>query len=98
MERTFEIQNVKCEGCAGTLVKELSNDFSKVTVNLDVEPRQVTLELEDSQLEQLILKLRNLGYPLTTDKLNTFQTMRTTTKSFISCATGKIDNIKEENK
>ncbi len=97
MIRTFEVQNVKCGGCAGTLMKELSKDFSQVQVNLDVEPRQITLDIEESQLEKLILKLRSLGYPLTTDNLTTFQTVSTTAKSFVSCAIGKIDNIKSEN-
>ena len=96
MKQTFEVQNVKCGGCAGTLIKELSKDFTDVKVNLDVEPRKVTLNIEESQLEDLMLKLRNLGYPLITDKLSTLQTVTTTAKSFVSCAIGKIDNIKEE--
>ena len=96
MKRTFEVQNVKCQGCAGTLTKELSKNFTNVKVNLDVEPRKVTLDIEESQLEDLILKLRNLGYPLITDELSTFQTVTTTAKNFVSCAIGKIDNIKED--
>ncbi len=98
MTRTFEIQNVKCVRCAETLIKELSNNFSEVKISLDVEPRQITLELEDSQIEQLILKLRKLGYPLSTDKLNTFQTIITTAKSFVSCAVSKIENSKNKRK
>jgi len=91
MKQTFEVKNVKCGGCAGTLTKSLLEEFGEVEVNLDVEPRQITLEIEDEKMEALKLKLRSLGYPLTTDELTTFQTVGTTAKSFVSCAIGKMD-------
>lgn len=91
MKKTFEVHNVKCGGCAGTLTKELSKDFGEVEVNLEVEPRQITLDIEENQIENLKLKLRSLGYPLTTDDLTTLQTIGTTAKSFVSCAIGKMD-------
>jgi copper chaperone CopZ len=91
MEQTFEVKNVKCGGCAGTLKKSLLEKFGEVEVNLEVEPRQITLELEDGQMEALKLKLRSLGYPLSTDELSTFQTVGTTAKSFVSCAIGKLE-------
>ena len=91
MKQTFEVKNVKCGGCAGTLKKALAQDFGEVEVNLEVEPRKITLEVEEGQMEVLKLKLRSLGYPLTTDELSTFQTVGTTAKSFVSCAIGKMD-------
>jgi len=91
VKKTFEVHNVKCGGCAGTLTKELSKDFGEVEVNLEVEPRQITLDIEENQIENLKLKLRSLGYPLTTDDLTTLQTIGTTAKSFVSCAIGKMD-------
>jgi len=98
MKQTFKVQNVKCGGCAGTLTKELLSEFGEVEVNLNVEPREITLDIQDDNIEKLKLKLRNLGYPLVDDKLTKFQTVGTTAKSFISCAIGKIDNIKETSK
>ena len=92
MKQTFEVKNVKCGGCAGTLTKSLLEEFGEVEVNLDVEPRQITLEIEEEKMEALKLKLRSLGYPLVTDELNTFQTVGTTAKSFVSCAIGKMDS------
>jgi len=92
MKQTFEVKNVKCGGCAGTLTKSLLEEFGEVEVNLEVEPRQITLEIEDEKMEALKLKLRSLGYPLTTDELTTFQTVGTTAKSFVSCAIGKMDS------
>ena len=91
MKQTLEVKNVKCGGCAGTLKKALLEEYGEVEVNLEVEPRQISLEIEEEQIEALKLKLRSLGYPLTTDELTTFQEVGTTAKSFVSCAIGKMD-------
>ena len=94
MKQTFEVKNVKCGGYAGTLKKSLLEEFGEVKVNLEVEPRKITLEIEESQQEALKLKLLSLGYPLVTDELSSLQTFGTTAKSFVSCAFGKMDNAK----
>ena len=70
MKQTFEVHNVKCGGCANTLTKSLKDDFGSVEVDLSVNPRKITLDIEDNQIEELKLKLRGLGYPLTNDELS----------------------------
>ena len=92
MKQTFEVLNVKCGGCANTLITSLEKDFGKVEVNLDVTPREITLDIEENQLDNLKTKLRGLGYPLTTDELSGFQKATTTAKSFVSCAIGKMNS------
>lgn len=92
MKQTFEVLNVKCGGCASTLTKSLKDEFGEVEVNLEVHPRQITLELQDEQKEALKLKLRSLGYPLSDDELSGFQKATTTAKSFVSCAIGKMNS------
>ena len=92
MKQTFEVKNVKCGGCAGNLKKSLLEEFGEVEVDLEVEPRKITLDIDEGQMEALKLKLRSLGYPMSTDELSTFQTVGTTAKSFVSCAIGKMDN------
>ena len=91
MKRTLEVINVKCGGCAGTLKKALLEDFGEVEVNLDTNPRQITLEVSDEDMDKLALKLKSLGYPLSSEDLNTIEKITTTAKSFVSCAVGKID-------
>lgn len=91
MQQTFEILNVRCGGCANTLVKSLAEEFGEVSVDLESDPRKITLDIEDHQLEQLKLKLRALGYPLVTDELSKVQSLTMGAKSFVSCAIGKID-------
>ena len=92
MKQTFEVLNVKCGGCANTLIKSLKEEFGDVEVNLELHPRQITLDIEDSKKEALKLKLRSLGYPLTSDELSGFEKATTTAKSFISCAIEKMNN------
>ena len=91
MKQTFEVHNVKCGCCANTLTKSLKDDFGSVEVDLSVNPRKITLDIEDNKIEELKLKLRSLGYPLTNDELSGFEKATTTAKSFVSCAIGKID-------
>lgn len=91
MKQTYEVLNIKCEGCANTLKKSLKDEFGEVEVDLEVNPRKITLDIENNQKENLKLKLRNLGYPLTTDELSGFEKATTTAKSFVSCAIGKFD-------
>lgn len=91
MKQTLEVHNVKCGGCANTLITSLKDEFGDVTVDLEVSPRKITLDIEDNRLEDLKLKLRGLGYPLTTDELSGFDKAATTAKSFVSCAVGKFN-------
>ncbi|PID48209.1 MAG: heavy metal transporter [Proteobacteria bacterium] len=91
MKQSFEVHNVKCSGCANTLKKSLKEDFGEVEVNLEVQPRVISLEIEDDKIELLKTKLRSLGYPLTSDELSGFEKVATTAKSFVSCAIGKMD-------
>jgi len=92
MKKTFEVENVKCGGCANTLKNKLQSAFGDIDVDLDVMPRKITLDVEDTQIEDLKTQLRSLGYPLTTDELSTFQNVGAKAKSFVSCAIGKMDS------
>ena len=92
MKQTFAVLNVKCGGCANTLKKSLLEEFGEVEVNLEVMPREITLNIDETQIESLKSKLKTLGYPFVTDELNTIEKITTTAKSFVSCAIGKMDN------
>jgi len=98
MKQTFEVHNVKCGGCANTLINSLKEEFGEVTVDLEVHPRKITLDIEDEKKEELKLKLRGLGYPLTSDELSGFDKAATTAKSFVSCAVGKFNVATGSNK
>ena len=92
MKQTYEVLNVKCGGCASTLIKSLKEEFGDVNVNLEVTPRQITINIQEDKKEALKLKLRSLGYPLIDDELSGFQKATTTAKSFVYCAIGKMNS------
>ena len=90
MKQTFEVINVKCGGCAHTLKTSLEQEFGEIEVNLEVEPRQITLELEEDAIPHLRTKLKKLGYLMSDEELSTLEGFSTTAKSFVSCAVGKM--------
>ena len=92
MKQTFEVINVKCGGCASTLTTSLKEEFGEVEVNLDVEPRQITLDIEESKLPALRAKLKKLGYPMSDEELSKLEGFTTNAKSFVSCAVGKMNS------
>jgi copper chaperone CopZ len=91
MKQTFEVLNVKCGGCANTLTTKLAKEFGEVTVNLEIEPRQITLDVEDANIPALREALKGLGYPMSDEDLSTLEGFTTTAKSFVSCAVGKMN-------
>ena len=91
MKQTFEVLNVKCGGCANTLTTKLAKEFGEVTVNLEIEPRQITLDVEDANIPALREALKGLGYPMSDEDLTTMEGFTTTAKSFVSCAVGKMN-------
>jgi hypothetical protein len=56
------------------------------------EPSLQKYFVKEEQKEALKLKLRSLGYPLTSDELSGLQKATTTAKSFVSCAIGKMNS------
>ncbi len=90
MKQTFEVINVKCGGCAGTLKNKLKDQFGDIEVDLDVTPRKITLDISGEQVDELAQALRKLGYPLTTDEMGLLDSTSAKAKSFVSCAIGKM--------
>jgi copper chaperone CopZ len=86
----FEVFNVKCGGCAHTLSSSLEDEFGPIEINLDADPRVITVDIEPGQESSLKIKLKKLGYPLASDELKSMETITTTAKSYVSCAIGKI--------
>lgn len=93
MKQTFAVQNLKCGGCASTITKKLSETYADVTV--DVEAKSVTLELDDSQVESFKETLKSMGYPLQGEELGFLEDTGAKAKSFVSCAVGRMDNLKK---
>jgi len=92
MIQTLKVQNVKCGGCASTLKTKLMDTFGEIEVDLTKEPREITLDIEEIQLEALASKLKSLGYPLVGESMGFVDSTSAKAKSFVSCAIGKMNS------
>ncbi len=95
MKKTIKVENVKCAGCASTLTNKLKDEFGEIEVNLEVTPREITLDLADDKLDSLHDALKGLGYPISGESFGFIEDTSIKAKSFVSCAIGKVDNFKE---
>ena len=88
------IDNLKCGGCAATIVTELQKLSDVQKVQIDSEHDLVLVESEEgSDLNIVKDKLKSLGYP-EKNSVHGFEKFSTHAKSYVSCAIGKINNAK----
>jgi len=87
MKTTITVQNLKCGGCAKTITSGISQIEGIAEVQVDVDRSAVSFEFAgEDVLSAATAKLKSLGYPSIEDE-NSFLDK---TKSFVSCATGKM--------
>ncbi|MBU2927397.1 heavy-metal-associated domain-containing protein [Winogradskyella psychrotolerans] len=87
MKNTVKIQNLKCGGCANTIVTQLSklDGISEVQVDNDTDEVSFTAASENDT-ETVKTKLSHLGYPIDGDA----NSLPKKAKSFVSCAVGRM--------
>ncbi|WP_200762252.1 heavy-metal-associated domain-containing protein [Nitrosophilus alvini] len=91
MKKSFEVLNIRCEGCANTIDKKLRDKFPDIKIDLGCEPRIVTVDIKSEEDEEFLKEtLRTLGYPLKDDKKDLLSSTGMFAKSLVSCAVGKI--------
>jgi len=87
MRESLIIQNLKCGGCASTVIKQLESLEGVSKVDVEVELSQVNFDLQANELmKEVKARLKKIGYPVK-GETNTFGSKA---KSYISCATGKM--------
>lgn len=88
MKTTLEIQNLKCGGCASTILNRLSELENVADVHVDNTTNSVSFTHDTQEhLEAVITLLAKLGYPVAGEK----NALTTKAKSFVSCAVGKMN-------
>lgn len=88
MNQEIYIENLKCGGCAATIVKGISEIESVEKVNVNVENSLVTFTANEDAVLLVKEKLSKLGYPEVGDK----NTVLHKAKSFVSCAVGRVNS------
>lgn len=88
MNTTLEIQNLKCSGCAHTIITKLSDLKGIQEVVVNNEDNTVTFDYKN---ENTLLAtqefLAKLGYPIVGEK----NAITTKAKSYVSCAVGRMN-------
>jgi len=68
MQKTFKANNISCINCANLIKGSLEDDFGEIKVNLDANPKEVTLEIADESVESKFKKeMKDLGYSVIED-------------------------------
>jgi len=87
MKKSFEIQNLKCGGCANTIRKNVAQIEGIQQIEIDVEQHLVQFEaVDEAQANQVKEVLLKIGYPV----VGSSNSVLTQAKSFVSCAVGKM--------
>ena len=87
MITTLEIQNLKCGGCAHTIISKLNNLEGIQNVSVETNSNTVSFENElASEVESATKLLSKLGYPVSGD----VNSIGKKAKSFVSCAVGRM--------
>jgi len=89
---TFEVsvENIKCGGCANSIVKGLQKLEGVASVTVDVEHGRVTIDADDS-LIAATERLLKLGYPEQGSAAG-LKAAKAKAKSFVSCAVGRFSD------
>ena len=89
MEQSFEVENLKCAGCARTIENALRADQRVTHVAVDLPSSVVAIQAEADLRQEVAATLARLGYP----EKGTVEGLRSAAavaKSFVSCAVGRL--------
>ena len=88
MKTTLIIQNLKCGGCANTVITRLSELEDINDIEVSNEDNSVSFSYSNEEnLNEAMSLLSKLGYPVVGEE----NTLGKKAKSFVSCAIGRIN-------
>lgn len=89
MELRFEVENVKCGGCARTIENTLRADPRITRVSVDPSQGTVVVEATADVRAEAAAALARLGYP-EKGSVEGLRSAAAVAKSFVSCAVGRL--------
>jgi len=93
MSYVIQVENIKCGGCASSITKGLLQDARIQAVDIDIEGGRVSIDGDEAAREQIAIKLARMGYP-EVGSVEGMKAAAAKAKSFVSCAIGRIDNVR----
>jgi len=91
MNHVIEIENLKCGGCANTIVKGLTALSGVTQVEVDHDQSAVRFMADPQHLAAVKEKLAAMGYP-ERGSVTGLTAGIATAKSFVSCAIGRVQS------
>jgi len=65
MKKTYKAQNINCINCANLIKNSLEDEFGEITVNLETEPKEVTVEITAEKSEgHFINEMADIGFDI----------------------------------
>ena len=65
MKKTFKAENISCGKCANLIKVSLEDDFGEIEVNLNSNPKEVTLEIPNQAKEELFkVEMSDIGFAI----------------------------------
>lgn len=89
MELQFEVENLKCGGCAHTIERALRADERVTHVAVDLSNHRVAVQASADVRLELAALLARLGYPQK-GSVEGLRSAAAVAKSFVSCAVGRL--------
>ncbi len=93
MNYEISVENIKCGGCAGTIIKKVNAIDGVDSTHVEIEAGMVKVEGLDGLQETLTLILLKMGYP-ESGSIEGIAAAKAKAKSFVSCAVGKFNTEK----
>lgn len=60
--KKFEVANINCQNCANTIKGALEDEFGEISVDLSQEPKIVSADIKDSEVDKFKNELEDLGF------------------------------------
>ncbi|WP_417334623.1 heavy-metal-associated domain-containing protein [Halarcobacter sp.] len=65
MKKTFKANNIACGSCSNLIKGSLEEEFGEIIINLNTEPKEVTVEIEDKEKEtKFKQQMKELGFEI----------------------------------
>lgn len=62
MQKSYEVENVKCENCAKLIKNALKDEFGEVEVGVD--EKTITLDVKEGQEDMLKVTMDSIGFAI----------------------------------
>lgn len=65
MKKTYQAKNIHCTSCSNLIKGSLEDEFGSIEVNLEADPKEVTVEISDAASEaKFKAEMSDIGFEI----------------------------------